>query len=111
VVQTAVVLFKLRIVALLLLAATGGAFLGGGGWPGLGPLSLLLVTGGMVAAGASALNQYLERTSDRQMGRTRQRPSPAHARSLFIASNVFLLVLLTAVCLRLLCGPQSPGWQ
>ena len=72
--QTAVVLFKLRIVALLLLAATGGAFLGAGGWPGLGPLLLLLVTGGMAAAGASALNQYLERESDRQMGRTRQRP-------------------------------------
>ncbi|MEW5987198.1 MAG: hypothetical protein AB1791_11230, partial [Chloroflexota bacterium] len=28
------VLFKARIVGLLLLAATGGAFLGAGGWPG-----------------------------------------------------------------------------
>lgn len=77
IVQTAVVLFKLRIVALLLLAATGGAFLGAGGWPGLGPLLLLWVTGGMAAAGASALNQYLERESDQQMGRTRQRPLAA----------------------------------
>ena len=68
------VLFKLRIVALLLLAAAAGAFLGAGGWPGLGNLLVLLATGGMAAAGASALNQYLEREADGRMGRTRQRP-------------------------------------
>lgn len=68
------VLFKLRIVALLLLAAAAGAFLGAGGWPGLGNLLTLVATGGMAAAGASALNQYLERESDARMGRTRQRP-------------------------------------
>lgn len=68
------VLFKLRIVALLLLAAVAGAFLGAGGWPGTSDLLLLLVTGGMAAAGASALNQYMERESDGRMGRTRRRP-------------------------------------
>src|SRR5690606_23511867 len=63
-VQSLVVLFKLRVVSLLLLAAVGGAFLGARGWPGLGTLVLVLVTGGMAAAGASALNQYLERNLD-----------------------------------------------
>ncbi len=72
-----VVLFKLRVVALLLMAAVGGAFLGAGGWPGVGPLALLLLTGGMAAAGASALNQYWERERDKQMSRTRYRPLPA----------------------------------
>jgi protoheme IX farnesyltransferase len=72
--QTAVVLFKLRIVFLLLVAATGGAFLAAGGWPGWGVLLLTWVTGGMAAAGASALNQYWERHRDGLMGRTRQRP-------------------------------------
>lgn len=72
--QLIVVLFKLRIVFLLLMAATGGAFLAAGGWPGLGSLLLLWLTGGMAAAGASALNQYWERNSDGNMGRTRQRP-------------------------------------
>ncbi|NKQ37167.1 MAG: UbiA family prenyltransferase [Chloroflexi bacterium] len=76
-VQLLVVLFKLRIVTLLLLAATGGAFLGAQGWPGIGPLLLVLITGGMAASGASALNQYLERESDKRMGRTRKRPLPA----------------------------------
>ncbi|WP_420627504.1 heme o synthase [Candidatus Leptofilum sp.] len=69
-----VVLFKLRIVFLLLMAATGGAFLAASGWPGLGNLLLLWLTGGMAAAGASALNQYWERDSDGQMGRTEKRP-------------------------------------
>lgn len=72
--RSLVVLFKLRIVALLLLAAVGGAFLGAGGWPGLGTLALLLLTGGMAASGASALNQYVERVEDGTMGRTRLRP-------------------------------------
>jgi protoheme IX farnesyltransferase len=69
-----VVLFKLRIVFLLLMAATAGAFIAAGGWPGLGALLLLWLTGGMAAAGSSAINQYWERHSDGKMGRTRQRP-------------------------------------
>lgn len=72
--RTLSVLFKLRIVSLLLMTAVGGAFLGAQGWPGLDNLSLLLLTGGLASAGASALNQYLERESDGLMLRTRRRP-------------------------------------
>ncbi len=68
------VLFKVRIVFLLLLAAMGGLFLGAHGWPGAVPLALTLVTGGLAAMGSSAWNQYLERASDAQMNRTRRRP-------------------------------------
>lgn len=67
-------LFKLRIVSLLLFAATGGAFLGAAGNPAVPDLMLLLVTGGLAAAGASALNQYIERESDKNMKRTSDRP-------------------------------------
>jgi protoheme IX farnesyltransferase len=72
--STIVVLFKLRVVFLLVVAATGGAFLGSGSWPGWRVLLLTWITGGMAAAGASALNQYWERRSDASMGRTSQRP-------------------------------------
>ncbi len=74
VVQTLSKLFKLRIVSLLLFASTGGAFLGAAGQPGLVNLVILLITGGLAAAGASALNQYLERASDADMTRTNKRP-------------------------------------
>ncbi|MCA9972375.1 MAG: protoheme IX farnesyltransferase [Anaerolineales bacterium] len=69
-----VVLFKLRVVFLLLMAATGGAFLAATGWPGLGTMLLIWLTGGSAAAGASAWNQYLERHKDGKMGRTHKRP-------------------------------------
>lgn len=72
-------LFKLRIVVLLLISALGGAILGAGGWPGVQALVLLLITGGLSAAGASAVNQYLERERDIQMIRTRRRPLPSGA--------------------------------
>jgi protoheme IX farnesyltransferase len=72
--QTLVALFKLRIVALVLFAGMGSAFLAAGGWPGFGPLLLMTLTGGLAAAGASALNQYLEQTTDAAMRRTRGRP-------------------------------------
>ena len=68
------VLFKARIVVLLLFAAAGGAFLGANGWPGENALLLLLVTGGLAAMGSSALNEYIERKSDGLMKRTKRRP-------------------------------------
>ena len=101
-VQTLVVLFKLRVVSLLLLAAVGGAFLGARGWPGLGTLILVLVTGGMAASGASALNQYLERSSDLIMSRTRLRPLPTGAirqPGLVIAAGLALIYLPTLAVL------------
>ncbi len=73
-VRTITVLFKTRVVTLLVMAAIGGAFLGSGGWPGFGTLALVVVTGGLTASGASGLNQYLEQSSDALMGRTRRRP-------------------------------------
>ena len=69
------VLFKIRIVVLLLMAATGGAFMATEGWPGLHMLALVWIAGGMAAAGSSSLNQYLERHKDDKMGRTmKKRP-------------------------------------
>lgn len=67
------VLFKMRIVMLLLMAATGGAFMAAEGWPGWSTLGLVWIAGGMAAAGSSSFNQYLERNKDDKMGRTRKK--------------------------------------
>jgi protoheme IX farnesyltransferase len=69
-----VVLFKLRVVMLLLFAATGGLMLASSGRPESGALGLLLLTGTMSAGGAGALNEVIEREADAKMRRTRRRP-------------------------------------
>jgi protoheme IX farnesyltransferase len=73
-IRTAVALFKLRVVALLLMAAVTGAFLGSDGRPVGGAVVVLLLAGSLSAAGASAINEYLERRSDALMERTKTRP-------------------------------------
>lgn len=72
--KSVVVLFKLRVVALLLLAAVAGAQLGANGAPASNEVIVLVIVGGLTAAGASSLNQYFERERDAQMERTARRP-------------------------------------
>ena len=78
VVNDYVTLTKPPIIMLLLLTALGGMFLAAQGVPPLG-LALLVCAGGALGAGgANALNHYWDRDIDLKMGRTRQRPLPAH---------------------------------
>lgn len=95
-------LSKLRIVSMVLVTSAIGTFLASRGtmdWIGLG---WSLLGTGLAAAGAAALNNYLERELDARMERTRHRvlPSgqldPAHALSygvLTILGGVTLLVI------------------
>ena len=94
-----VVLFKVRVVLLLLVAAVGGAFIAAGGWPGTVELVLLLTSGGLAAAGASAINQYLERELDARMERTRRRPLAARsfARTWWVPYAGGLMILLPSL--------------
>ena len=75
--RSIVVLFKLRVVILLVLSSLGGALIASDGKVSLSALGLLLGTGILSSAGASAINQYLERSSDALMRRTLNRPLAA----------------------------------
>ncbi|GAB4456848.1 MAG: heme o synthase [Anaerolineae bacterium] len=98
-----VVLFKLRIVILLLFSSIGGLMLAAHGRPDMGDLLLLTLTGTMSAAGASALNQVLELESDARMRRTQRRPmargeyrpTPVVAVSLALVAGAVALALAT----------------
>lgn len=70
-------LSKPRIAALVLVTVAVAAFVGG--WTRPDPILLLhtLVGTALIAASASALNQWLERSSDSFMPRTAERPLPA----------------------------------
>lgn len=98
-------LFKLRIVLLLLFAALGGAFLGAQGVPSLKAIAAVLITGGLAAGGASAINQYLEIKSDTKMRRTMKRPLASGLIErpgpvLWIAGSMILLSVLMVLFVK-----------
>ena len=89
---------KPRIVFLNLIVAVAGMFLAWGGNVVPSVLILTLVTGGLGAAGASAINGYLDRDIDAVMSRTRTRPIPAG--EIFPAIKaLYLGIILVAVSL------------
>jgi protoheme IX farnesyltransferase len=70
-------LTKPRVTALVLLTVAVGFHVGSAGPPDLALLLGVLAGTALVAAGTSALNQYVEREADGRMLRTRGRPLPA----------------------------------
>lgn len=70
-------LAKLRVAVLVLATVAAGFVLGARGASHPSTLLLTLLGTGMVAAGASAWNQYLERNRDSLMKRTAKRPLPS----------------------------------
>ena len=70
-------LTKPRIVVLLLITTVPAMVLAGRGIPSLGLVLATVGGGAMAAAGANAINCYLDRDIDGVMRRTRRRPVPA----------------------------------
>jgi protoheme IX farnesyltransferase len=69
-----VALTKPRIMSLLLVTATAGAFGAARGFPRFGTVVGVLVGGALASGGASTLNHVLDRDLDARMRRTHDRP-------------------------------------
>ena len=72
-----VVLSKPLIVLVLLVTMYAGMVLGGKRLPSLALTAWTVLGGALAAGGASALNQYIDRETDKDMQRTARRPIPA----------------------------------
>jgi heme o synthase len=70
-------LFKARLTGLVLLTTMAGFYLGSPRNPDFGLLLQAVFGTALLASGASALNQFLEREYDARMQRTSDRPLPA----------------------------------
>ena len=99
-------LTKPRITFMVVLTALLGFVMASPGHPPLVPLALALLGTGLVAAGASTLNMFLEVDTDALMARTRARPLPSGrlGRREVLAFGVGL----TALGLAILWGFSSP---
>ena len=73
-----VALTKPRIIELLLITTVPSMVLAAGGWPGTWLVVATLLGGTLSAAGANALNSYVDRDIDEVMRRTRRRPLASH---------------------------------
>ena len=70
-------LFKMRLTTLVLLTTLVGFYLGSRGPVSYGLMFSTLLGAALLASGASALNQLLEREHDAKMRRTQDRPLPS----------------------------------
>jgi len=93
-------LAKPRIIVLLLITTLGAMMIAQRGWPSTGLVLLTLLGGALAAAGAGAINCWIDRDIDREMTRTRRRPlpqgriAPAHALTFGIGLGVLAFLLL-----------------
>ncbi len=71
-----VILSKPVIVLLLLVTTYAGMVVGGKGLPSLPLTAWTLIGGALAAGGSSALNQFIDRDTDKDMQRTARRPLP-----------------------------------
>jgi protoheme IX farnesyltransferase len=70
-------LSKVRLSGLVMITVAAGYFIASPGMPNLAVLLCTLIGVSLVAAGTSALNQFIERERDARMERTRNRPLPS----------------------------------
>lgn len=94
-------LAKLRIVTLLLFTTITAMVIAAEGVPPLALLLPTLIGGALSAAGASVINQYLDRDMDAKMARTARRPIPSGR---VAPTNALLFGLVLVVWSTLILG-------
>jgi protoheme IX farnesyltransferase len=92
-------LLRLRMTVLVLFTVAAGCFLAARGAVEPGLLVQVVLGTGLVAAGASCLNQLIERHSDALMRRTENRPLPAGR----LQPGVVLVLGVALTVIGLLC--------
>jgi protoheme IX farnesyltransferase len=91
-----------RVLLLVLFTGLPVLAMGRGGWPGLVTAFWVLLGTGLAGGASSILNAFIERESDAQMARTRNRPLPAasmapgHALSYGVGMGVASAIVLYA---------------
>ena len=96
-----IALTKPKIIGLLVFTALGGLFLASNGYPAAILTCFVLFGGALAAAGANALNHYLDRDIDERMSRTQNRPvvlgnvQPNEALIFGIVLNIAAFTLLS----------------
>ncbi|MEE8389539.1 MAG: heme o synthase [Anaerolineae bacterium] len=99
-------LCKPRVVAMLVFTAEVGYVLGAQGQVEWSQLILLALGGGLAAAGAAALNQYLDRHLDALMARTAGRPLPSGAiENPSLAALLGIILILSGLAFSLAISP------
>lgn len=99
-------LTKPWIVALLLTTTLGGMLIAARGLPPLAILVLTLLGGAFAAGGANALNSFIDRDTDKIMGRTSRRPLPSGR----IAPRSALIFALTLCFLSIVILGFGVNW-
>src|SRR5262249_40604950 len=101
-----VALAKPRLNLLVVVSAMAGYVMGGGDARNLWRLAAVALGTGLVASGASAFNQIIERAPDALMRRTRMRPMP-DGRLAVGEAMVFATILTAAGLLALAAGANA----
>jgi protoheme IX farnesyltransferase len=97
-----VALTKPKIISLLLVTTFGAMMIAGAGFPSPWIVLWTLIGGALASGGAGAVNHFIDRDIDTQMGRTKGRPvatgriSPRNALIFGIALEIASFALLTA---------------
>jgi protoheme IX farnesyltransferase len=99
-------LIRPRIALLILFTVGAGGYLAAGGRPDLAQLGHAVIGTALVAAGASCLNQLLERHTDALMRRTENRPLPGGRLQTAEVALVGLLLVVGGLAYLLLLVRQ-----